>query len=827
MKKPKRIRYTRRVLIYTTLTLFIVFAIADFYFETAGVPDFFKASIRSKFRKRGLILTFDDAKCGVLNGLILKNPHCSGGDPRIYPSISAVSMVLYPRFSFSSSYLFTVDSVIVHGGEAILPLFPESGVEGAQDTLEIENMEAMIKVDENGFDLTWLTGNIWKLKVSIAGRIDNLFSKKVKGWFSKKSKNDNKLFDSAALMSSYSYQARALLWRKYKDFSAKARWYAKKPSCDISFNLDPLNFDATKLHVDLNIPKMAYGTQEIEGGNATISVKEDILVVDNCFIKSPDGDSINLTGTLDAVRSRVTGKAKASLTPKTIIALCKMKQIEIPPKLKILSPVSLSVDIKNHSIHSTSELFTLTLGGDRLEYAKVAINDLRATGVVTNTSFEVHDSELLLDGVKLKVAMTCQPSSKSLDVDVHCFGPPIFVPKLLGAGSGRLIKDILGRFTFPKNNRDVDLNLSTHVSWDGPLFYMVKGNVLVKGFKYYKTKFTSGDSAFILDSNGLILFHNMYLYQKNGWAKVAMMYIDTPGIIYHAPSPFYRSNTGREDKFMTDFAGIMSGEDVLNCIFPKWSSKMLDLSSLADFSAHGVIDFHEMEKTNFNVNVAKSIAGWNGVPITDLSYKLQAKNLDMTIKKVKGKVYSGDLTLDYATNFKTSKGHVNLKLIDAEFPPLAKKIGWELSSGKGVISLSTNAKLSKDVNGRMLLYGKGQADVRGANLWEVPILRYFGKAASRWTAGNWGVISDMKADFKFEGDHLSTDNIHTNGNVIALSGKGKHYWRTGDYDFIIHAEIFKSALPYKILSKFLYPLAGLMERRVVRKNGKITMKKVK
>jgi hypothetical protein len=60
-----------------------------------------------------------------------------------------------------------------------------------------------------------------------------------------------------------------------------------------------------------------------------------------------------------------------------------------------------------------------------------------------------------------------------------------------------------------------------------------------------------------------------------------------------------------------------------------------------------------------------------------------------------------------------------------------------------------------------------------------------------------------------------------------LKGKGRYYWRNGDYDFIVNGEVFKSALPYKILSKMFHPLAGLMERRIVRKNGLTTMKKVK
>jgi hypothetical protein len=484
--------------------------------------------------------------------------------------------------------------------------------------------------------------------------------------------------------------------------------------------------------------------------------------------------------------------------------------------------------VKKHAIHSNSGEASIVMSVKELKYGSASITDLKLTGSVGDDLFSISKGGLAIDGVRINFDLSCRPSTKSLDLDAHCFGPPIFVPKLLKGGSSALIKDILNRFTFPKENKNVDLTVQTHVSWAGEKpFYVANGNVVMKGFKYYKTEFASGDSAFILDSNGLMFFHDMYLYQKNGWTKAALLYILTPGLRYHVESPFFDSDSGPQDKFTTDFEGVMSGEDVLNCIFPKWRSEMLDLSGLADLSAHGVIDFLDMKRTRFDVKVEKSSCAWNGVPISDLSYDLRVKNMDMVIDHVKGKVYGGDLTLDYATNFKTSKGRVDLKLNGAEFPPLARKIGWKLSSDKGIISLMTTAKLADDEQKRMTIHGTGHVDVKGANLWEVPILRYFGKFAKKWTGGEWGVISDMTADFKFEGDHISTENIHTNGNIIALKGKGRYYWRNGDYDFIVNGEVFKSALPYKILSKMFHPLAGLMERRIVRKNGLTTMKKVK
>jgi hypothetical protein len=414
-----------------------------------------------------------------------------------------------------------------------------------------------------------------------------------------------------------------------------------------------------------------------------------------------------------------------------------------------------------------------------------------------------------------------------LDAELHCYGPPLFVAGLVSGEGGKLIGDILARFTFPTDNKDVDLAADAHVSWDGELFYLVTGNVVMRSFKYHDTSFTSGDTGFMLDSNGLMVFPVMDLHQENGWANVSMMYVNTPGMTYKVCSPAFSSQIGREDKFMTDFRGVMPGKDILNCIFPKWRSAMLDLSGLADMNAHGVIDFHEMEKTDFRADIAKSSCKWNSIPITNLSYKIAAKNLDMEIKDVKGRVYNGDLRLNYSTNFETMRGRVSLTLDNADFPPLAKKIKWTLSEGKGTISLTTDANLSYDDGDALLMFGKGHADVKNANLWEVPVIRYFGRAASKWTGGDWGVISELSADFAFEGDHLTTENIQTNGNVIALRGRGKYYWRSGDYDFLIHAEVFKSALPYKLLSKMFDPLTGLLERRVVRRNGKTSLKKVK
>ena len=198
----------------------------------------------------------------------------------------------------------------------------------------------------------------------------------------------------------------------------------------------------------------------------------------------------------------------------------------------------------------------------------------------------------------------------------------------------------------------------------------------------------------------------------------------------------------------------------------------------------------------------------------------------MDIKNAAGKVYNGDLVLSYYTNFNTERGHVNVDLRDADFVSIVKHIKWDLSGGGGRLSATTDADLEYDKEGNLLMTGKGTLKIRDANLWEVPIINSFGHLASPWLGDKWGLISDLDADFKYKKDYVEANNIHTNGDVVALRSKGKYFWATGDFNFLVHAEVLKSVLPFKIITKIFDPITGLMESRVVRKQGKISWEKI-
>ena len=198
----------------------------------------------------------------------------------------------------------------------------------------------------------------------------------------------------------------------------------------------------------------------------------------------------------------------------------------------------------------------------------------------------------------------------------------------------------------------------------------------------------------------------------------------------------------------------------------------------------------------------------------------------MDIANATGKVYNGTLDLYYHTNFDTEKGKVKVNLQNADFVPVVKHIKWDLNGDGGKMSVTTDANLEYDKDDNLLMTGKGSLKIKDANLWEVPLINAFRQLAKQWMGKRWGIISELNADFQYKKDHIFSNNMHTNGNVIALRSKGEYYWSTGDFNFLIHAEIMKSILPFKIITKIFDPISGLMESRVIRKNGEIKWKKV-
>jgi hypothetical protein len=352
--------------------------------------------------------------------------------------------------------------------------------------------------------------------------------------------------------------------------------------------------------------------------------------------------------------------------------------------------------------------------------------------------------------------------------------------------------------------------------------------MVMHSFKYLGIPINSSDAKIIIDSNELLLMPMLVLVKDESLATLAIAYNNSANLKYHVHSPAFKSENFQQGRFSLHGQSSFSGDNVLTFIFPDWKNEALDMSAPVNAKAKGFIDFsdNEINKTDFHVEIFNSLCKWYSMPIEKLNCDLFFKGLDMDIKNAEGKVYNGDLKLGYHTNFDTAKGWVKIDLKNSDFVPVVKHIKWDLNGEGGKISVKTEAQLEYDPEDNLLMTGTGTLKIREANLWAVPIINDFGKLTSKWLGNKWGVITEMDADFKYKKDHIYSNNIHTNGNVVSLRSEGKYYWATGNFNFLVHAEVLKSMLPFKIITRIFDPITGLMETRVVRDKGKIKWHKI-
>jgi hypothetical protein len=131
--------------------------------------------------------------------------------------------------------------------------------------------------------------------------------------------------------------------------------------------------------------------------------------------------------------------------------------------------------------------------------------------------------------------------------------------------------------------------------------------------------------------------------------------------------------------------------------------------------------------------------------------------------------------------------------------PAAKQKNLGRLSGEASVDLYQPAK---DQPRRIT--GEGKVQVRGGELWDLPVLQQLG-ATIGW--GSLGRISDLNADLKFEGNHVVVHNLVTNGTILALSGQGTYAW-----DKTLAFRIYGQALKATGLVPFLtQPLSWLFE----------------
>ncbi len=825
MKKPKRRRYKRRLLIYSTLVFVLLFSIIDYYCENFGLPEFARKIVCKKLQDRGFDLQFDDLKCGVVHGIRITNVKLKDSQLNLDNFLLAEQLKISITPQFNRSYFLGVSSVEIISGSLKIPMFPEFE-EGNSDIVTLKNVNARIECSGNALNVLHLSGELSPFQFTSYGSFSNVFFPDI---FDDNSPEDKKtVFSITPAIKSIAFESRASFYRELLKAQKDNLFTKGTPRCQLMLNVDVMHPQFTKMKAEISLPSFEYGEFSIQSVKAKLSYIENRVILDSLILKFPNNGELSMHGGWNNQNDLINASIEGRLTSEEISDILTVFDIKLPQALQITNSVPLKMTLKNFSLTANESKGELNIVIPEAKFRDLNIQNISAqltfaadTLSATHLSFETNHN--VING-----NLDYNASSQTIDATFHSSGAPFFLLKLMGGENTKLMNSILSRFTFPKNDKDIELVADIHCSWGEEFFYFINGNMVMHSFKYLGIPFDSSDANIIIDSNEILIIPSITLTQKNSIATVAMIYDNSGDFEYHVESPAFRHDGSHKGQLLLEGQSSLPGDVVLKCIFPDWKSNMLDMSAPVNAIAEGVIDFsgNSINRTDFNVKISDSICKWYELPITELDCDLIFKGMNMDIKNVDAKVYGGDLDLAYYTNFNTGKGNIKIDLKNSDFVSMVKHIKWDLSGDGGKLSATTDALLDYDKDDNLLMTGKGTIEIKDANLWEVPLINSFGQLTSKWLGEKWGVISELNAEFKYKKDHIVSNNIQTNGDVVALKSNGKLFWTTGDFNFLVHAELLKTMLPFKMLTVLFDPITGLMENRVIRKNGEIKWEKI-
>lgn len=804
--------------------MFIIFSIVDYYFETVGIPDSVAASLKDKIRAKGLDINFEDVKLGVIHGLVLTNPVlCDQNGKR--EILKAEKLKIGFTFSLFESYCFTFNSFEISQGALKVPFFPEAGKEGQLDIINIKNINATIDIDDNRIDVKHFTGSLSPFLFTAAGSFENMLLPDISDT-SDSSDSSRKSFSIAPIIKKIPYVTRCRLYREILKFR-EGTFKTEKPECKIIFNIDSQDPINSFIKADVTSPAFTYGGFDIGYSHAILSLKGNKIHLQKLDMTLPLGGTINLTGNIDLFSNLITGKADIHVLPEELSKILQREKFNFPKYIKLHDkPVTLSVSLNNFSL--SSMIFTGLLKVDipAADIKNISVYNIKADLFINQNRISANHFSLNTDRNTLKGDFDYYPNSKTLNVHAQTLGAPTLI-KHLHAENKELITDIINRFSYPEDPENVKIIFDMHAVFDDKSFYFISANLAMNDFKYNGIEFESISSNIKIDSNSLILIPRMIVQKKHSLATVSLAYDGSQRIKYNVSSKAFSSSSTKQNRLIAEIDGNAPGSDVLKCIFPDWTSEVLNLSEPVAIKGAGIIDFKDMTNTLFKIHIMDSTCYWQKFPINHLNCDLLFEGLDMKIINATGKVYNGDVKLKYLYNFDTLKGKIDLIVLDADFDPIAEYIGGELKNkDEGKISLIIRNDYHYDPNDNILMTGRGKLWIREADLWDIPIINEFGELSAKWTGKDWGNITKLDADLDFRKDHVYSGNIITDGTAIALRAKGSYYWHSNDFDFLIHADIMKGALPFNIVTKLFNPLSWLLETKVYRKDGKIKWEKI-
>jgi hypothetical protein len=787
--------------------------------------------VKDKFLEKGLNIDFSSAKFGVLNGIVLKDPIIRGKINKNH-YIKADSFNVGVSFSVFESNFFSLSSIIIKNGEIQLPLFPEAGKEGANDLIRIANIEAGVFFKSRSVDIKQFSGFFDPFYFSAAGSIYNIEAPALNKSTRKSRVSFNYLEPFIKVIP---YKIRKEFYLKYLKIKNDKFFINPKtvPKWRLVFNLDMQKMEAGSIKAYIEMPSFEYRGVDVENLVSTVSVKNTKVTLEKFKINFLDKKSfLNIRGNIDMSNLNISGKSEMKMMPASLKKILRNNRDLIPEFIKIGNePVVISADLTNFSIHSMK-----FIGHAKVNIPEVHIKNINISNV--EADLNISDTHICSDRFFFSTAYNSVGGSFSYslksgiaDMKIDTEGPPFLVRSFLPPDAKSHYDTVLKMVQLPNRLSDLKTSLDIHVDPKQDFFF-IAGKLNVQDLKYNDVYFDSGKADFYLDSNLMFIVSSLLLRRNDKTCKAALVYDLSDGVKYTLYSPDFYTVTGKQDCLYANLEGNFPGIEYIKCIFPGWSSNVLDLSPSAHIKGDGLVNFKDISKIFFLIKITDSNCFWKEIPVTKFNSDLLFSGETMGLLNANGKVYGGDLAFNYSYNLRTFKGSIDISVANANFAPLANSISGSglKKQNKGLLSFISGNTFYYDKDDNIFIEGNAKAWIRNGDLWDIPIINEFGELTEAWIGADWGDLTALDGDFIFKKDHLYSDNIRTDGTVISLNAIGSYYWENPNnnnqdsFDYTVKAKILERTFPFKYISR-LNPLSWFLETRVYKENGKIQWEK--
>jgi hypothetical protein len=155
------------------------------------------------------------------------------------------------------------------------------------------------------------------------------------------------------------------------------------------------------------------------------------------------------------------------------------------------------------------------------------------------------------------------------------------------------------------------------------------------------------------------------------------------------------------------------------------------------------------------------------------STKIELPGMDISDNDIKARALSGTMVLSGVHPLNGERSHIRCRLIDSDVHGLLVDLGETHAALNG--RLFVQCDIDGNLSNPESLAGQGKAWLRGANLYELPVMiRLLNLMSVR---PDQGAFDSADVEFSIDGDRIPINNLQLDGDLISMQGKGSVNFR--------------------------------------------------